>query len=242
MRVPESVEAYVTRQPSYAWKRRLIRLAIRTIGFHVLANVKVYGVENVPTTGPTIIMMNHISAIDPVVVMGAVTQRFVVPMSKIENLSNPLLAPFIDWWGAYTINRDEVDRKALINSIALIQSGQLILIAPEGTRQRDGLIQPKDGLAYIATKANAVIVPTALSGAQHFSRSIKKLQRAPVSVTFGRAFRFRTEGAGRVSRDALAAMSEEAMYQLASTLPDPALRGVYSDLTKATTNHLEFIA
>jgi 1-acyl-sn-glycerol-3-phosphate acyltransferase len=239
--VSQSVQEYVERQPSYAWKRRIIRLAIRTIGFHILANVKVYGEDNIPPSGPTILMMNHISAIDPVVVMGAVTKRFVVPMSKIENLSNPLLAPFIGWWGAYTINRDEVDRKALLNSIALAKSGKLILIAPEGTRQKDGLVQPKDGLAYIATKADAVIVPTALSGAQDFSQKIKELRRTPVSVTFGRAFRFRSGDGGRVSREALHAMSEEAMYQLATTLPDPALRGVYADLSEATTEHLTFL-
>ncbi len=241
MSISQSVQEYVARQPSYAWKRRIIRLAIRTIGFHILANVKVYGEENIPADGPTILMMNHISLIDPVVVMGAVTRRFVVPMSKIENMSNPLLAPFIGWWGAYTVNRDEVDRKALLNSIALIQSGQLILLAPEGTRQRDGLVQPKDGLAYVATKANAVIVPTALSGAQHFSSRIKRLRRTPVTVTFGRAFRFQAEAGARVPREALSAMSEEAMYQLAATLPDPALRGVYADLSKATTDHLMFV-
>lgn len=241
MSVSQSVQEYVARQPSYALKRRIIRLAIRTLGFHVLANVRVYGEENIPHEGPTILMMNHTSAIDPVVVMGAVTRRFVVPMSKIENMSNPLLKPFIIWWGAYSINRDEVDRKALMNSIALISSGQLILIAPEGTRQKEGLVPPKDGLAYIATKANAVIVPTALSGAQDFSRNIKGLRRTPVTVNFGRPFRFKAGDGARVSREALSAMSEEAMYQLAATLPDPALRGVYADLSKATTDHITFL-
>jgi 1-acyl-sn-glycerol-3-phosphate acyltransferase len=236
----QSVQEYVARQSSYTWKRNIIRALIRTIGFHVLANVRVYGVENIPTSGATILMMNHIGLADPVVCMGAVTQRFVVPMSKIENLSNPLLAPFVRWWGAYTVNRDEVDRKALMNSIELIKSGQLILIAPEGTRNPTGLVRPKDGLAYVATKANAVIVPAAVSGSQHFSANIKRLKRTPISVTFGKPFRFRTTGE-RTPREVLHAMSEEAMYQLALAQPDPELRGVYADTSQTTSEYLEFI-
>ncbi|MDX2140060.1 MAG: lysophospholipid acyltransferase family protein [Chloroflexota bacterium] len=241
MSLSQSVQEYVARQPSYTWKRNIIRALIRTIGFHVLADVRVYGVENIPTSGPTILMMNHIGLADPVVCMGAVTQRFVVPMSKIENLSNPLLAPFVRWWGAYTVNRDEVDRKALMNSIELIKSGQLILIAPEGTRNPTGLVRPKDGLAFVATKANAVIVPAAVSGSQHFTSSIKRLRRAPISVTFGKPFRFKTTPGERVPRETLQAMSEEAMYQLALAQPDVALRGVYTDTSKATTEYLEFV-
>jgi 1-acyl-sn-glycerol-3-phosphate acyltransferase len=241
MSLSESVQEYVTRQPDFTWKRNVIRFLIRTIGFHVLANVRVVGVKNIPASGPTILMMNHISLVDPVVCMGAVTKRFVIPMSKIENMQSPLLAPFIRWWGAYYINRGEIDRKALLNSIELAKSGQLILIAPEGTRQQGGLTRPKDGLAYVATKANAVIVPAAISGAHGWLDKLKRLQRAPVVATFGRPFRFKTNEGERVSREALAAMSEEAMYQLALALPDPALRGEYADVSKATTEHLEFV-
>ena len=241
MTLSASVEEYVAKQDQFTWKRNLIRTAIRTIGFHLLANVRVIGEDNIPLTGPTIIMMNHISLADPVVCMGAITRRFVIPMTKIENMHNPILAPFIRWWGAYSVNRGEIDRKALMNSIELIKSGQLILIAPEGHRHPEGLARPKDGLAYIATKANAVIVPTALSGAEVWMERLKHLRRAPVTVTFGRAFRFKTAGE-RIPRDTLSAMSEEAMYQLALTIPNPALRGVYSDLSQASSEHLEFLS
>jgi len=239
MSVSASVQEYVAKQDTFAWKRRLIRFAIRTIGFHLLARVQVEGEEHIPPDGPTIIMMNHISLADPVLCMGAITQRFVVPMTKIENMRNPILAPFIRWWGAYSVNRGEIDRKALMNSIELIKSGQLILIAPEGHRHPEGLARPKDGLAYIATKANATIVPMGISGAEVWMDKLKRLRRAHVTVKFGRAFRFKLTSE-RVPRETLSAMSEEAMYQLACTIPNPALRGVYNDLSQATSEHLEF--
>jgi 1-acyl-sn-glycerol-3-phosphate acyltransferase len=172
--------------------------------------------------------------------MVAVKRRFVIPMTKVENLENPFIAPFVRWWGSYSINRDEIDRKALMNSIELLKSGQLILIAPEGTRHPEGLSQPKDGFAYIATKADAIIIPAAISGAVGW-QSAFKLKRPRIRVNFGHPFKFKTDDKGRVPRDLLTPMMDEAMYQLALAVQDETRRGVYSDLSKATTEHLEFV-
>lgn len=241
MSTRSAIENYIARQPRLAWRRRLLRGLLRTVGFSLLCRVEVRGLENIPRTGPTILMMNHISAIDPIVTMALVTHRFVIPMTKIENARTPVLGFFVRWWGAYTVNRDEVDRAALLSSIALLHDGQVILIAPEGTRTPDGLIAAKDGLAYIAAKADAVIVPTAVYGATDYLHRWKRLRRAFAGVAFGTPFKLRTDGRSRIPRDELARMTQEAMYQLALTLPDPALRGVYSDLEQATTDHLHFV-
>jgi 1-acyl-sn-glycerol-3-phosphate acyltransferase len=236
-----SIQEYVTRQERYRWRRAFLRGLIRTVGFHLLCKTEVIGSENIPADGPTILMMGHISAIDPVLCLGAVTSRYVIPMTKIENARNPLFGLLVKAWGAYTVRRGEFDRAALTNSIELLKSGQIILIAPEGTRHPEGLQQPRDGMAYIATKADAVIVPAALSDAVDFSKRWKRLRRAQARVTFGQPFRFRTGGRARVPRLELAQMMQEAMYQLALAQPDPSLRGVYGDLSRATTDHLEFI-
>lgn len=218
-----------------------MRRFIRFLGFKILWDVHVTGAENVPDAGPAVLMMNHISLLDPVLCMGAVTNRFVIPMTKIENMRNPLLNPFIRWWGAYSVTRGEVDRRALTNSIELLKSGQLILIAPEGTRQQNGLTRPKEGLAYIATKANAAIVPAAIAGAAKWERNLTRLKRTRIDVTFGRPFRFKPPENPRAAREALPTMMDEAMYQLALAVSDPAGRGVYADTSQATTQYLEFL-
>ena len=237
----QSIEAFVAEQGKYAWRRRLIRGIIRQIGFRLLAKVEVTGSENIPDNGSCILMMNHISALDPVACVGAVTNRFVIPMTKIENLKVPVLGSLIRWWGAYSVDRDSVDRKALLNSIELVKSGQMILIAPEGTRHPEGLSIPKDGMTYVATKSNAVILPTTISGKVDFLNRWKRLRRAQVRVNFGRPFRFLADETVRIPRNVLAMMTQEAMYQLALAQPDPTLRGYYSDLSKATTKHIEFV-
>jgi len=236
-----SVAEFVARQNKYAWRRRLIRWLIRNIGFRLLAKVEVHGLENIPPTGPCLLMMNHISGLDPIACVGVITNRHIVPMSKRENLRVPILGLFIRMYGAYSVDRGEADRRALLNSIELLKSGQLILIAPEGTRHPEGLARPKDGMTYVAVKADAVILPTTISDSVDFKQRWKRLRRARVRVTFGRPFRFKTDGRERIPREELTQMTEEAMYQLAVTQPDPNLRGVYSDLGQATTQYIEFV-
>ncbi len=234
-----SVQEFVAMQPKYAWRRRVLRAFINVV-FRIFFRLEVTGLENIPPSGSSLLMMNHITLLDPILCMAAIKQRFVIPMTKVENLENPLIAPFVRWWGSFSINRGEIDRKALMNSIELLKSGQLILIAPEGHRHPEGLSQPKDGFAYIATKADAVIIPATINSALGWQDAFK-LKRPRIRVNFGRPFKFKTGANGRVQRDDLTAMMDEAMYQMAIAVTDETKRGVYSDLSKATTEHLEFV-
>ncbi|GEM_PF-204625 len=236
-----SIEEYIAMQPRLAWRRAIIRGAIRFFIMTLLCKVKITGEENIPATGSAMLMMNHLSLLDPVVCIGAVRHRFVVPMTKVENMKMPIMGSLIRWYGAYSVNRGEVDRRALTSSIELIKAGQLVLIAPEGTRQRDGLAEAKDGFVYVATKANPVIIPAAVTGVQDWMNELKRLKRPNITVTFGKPFKFKTQGRTRIPREEMTAMSHEAMYQLAATLPDPALRGKYADLSKLTTHFIEFV-
>ncbi len=236
-----SVQNYIAMQPRLAWRRRLMHGLLRTVGFTLLCKVEASGQENIPDNGPTILMMNHISGLDPFVCAGSVTNRYAIPMAKAEVMKNPVIAFLFRMWGAFLVKRGEVDRKALMNSIELAKSGQLILIAPEGTRSPEGLIQPKKGVAYVATKANAVVVPSAISYAQGWRKRWKRLRRAYARVHFGTPFKFKTDGRKRIPREELSAMTEEAMYQLAMAVVDENCRGVYSDLSKATTEFIEFV-
>jgi 1-acyl-sn-glycerol-3-phosphate acyltransferase len=215
---------------------------LKPLGFGLLWDMHITGAENIPAAGGTILMMNHISAIDPVLCIGAVDHRYVIPMSKLENVEHPLKGFFLRWWGVYTIDRNTLDRQALVQSIALLQSGQLILVAPEGTRHPEGLAEGKNGLAYIASKADAVVVPAALSYAQGwYDDGIKKFRRYPIHLNFGRPFKFKRPAGRRIPRDTLTQMTQESMYQLAWAVEDKNARGYYKDVENATTDTLDFV-
>ena len=118
----------------------------------------------------------------------------------------------------------------------------MALIAPEGTRS-DALQEAKDGLTYLALKSGAAIVPVGIRGTRTADQRLKARQflpPTPITLTFGRAFRFKAQASARVPRDQMAQMTREAMLQLAA-LVDPPQRGFYADLSQTTTDTLEFV-
>ncbi len=234
------IHPVVYRQDQLDRRRRWLRdILLRGIGFRLLVKVDASGTEHIPVSGPTIVVMNHIAAIDPFVVAGVITKRFLVPMSKVENLKHPLVGVIGRVWGVYPVRRGAVDRQALASTLELLRQGRLVLIAPEGTRS-PAMQEAKDGTTYLATKGDATIVPIGLEGTDEFPGSLKRLRRAQVTVRVGPAFRFRTEGRRRIPRDELRQMTREMMWQVAQLVPE-ARRGVYGDLHNLTTSTLEFV-
>lgn len=237
-----SIDEYLARQPRYERNRRLIHPILRA-ALPALCKIEVEGLENVPRQGPTCLMINHTSFLDPIVVTVGIPFRHTVSLSKVENFSIPVAGWFLRQWGHFPIHRGEFDRKALMQTIALLKSGQLVLMAPEGTRHSGGMQPGKQGLAYVASKADAVIVPAAICGADRWRQRLRSFRRAYAKVVFGPPFRFRSQGQGRITRAELAQMTREAMYQLALAMPQEYARqrGVYADIENASSDTLDFV-
>lgn len=236
------VETFVATQSRINRRRRILRPALRAVG-GLLCDIDVTGLEHVPDDGAAILMMNHISFIDPILFTGLIRNRFVVSMAKAETLEHWFSRFIVKLWGNFVVKRDEVDRTALTQAMGLLKHNNLVLIAPEGTRNPDGLEEPKSGTAYIAYKTDAIIVPATVSGAQDWAQRLKRFKRAYASVNIGRPFRLRVKDGQRLTRSIRDQMMREAMCQLAMTIPDEyaAQRGKYQDLDLATTKYIDFI-
>ncbi|MCU0513353.1 MAG: 1-acyl-sn-glycerol-3-phosphate acyltransferase [Anaerolineae bacterium] len=237
----EAVAAYLARQPVYDRRRRWLHAFLRGL-VDTLSRGEITGLEHLPPAGGTILMMNHASAIDPVLCTRLVATRYVITMAKRETLRNPPIALFNALWGNFTVQRGLVDRSALHSTIELLRQGQMVLIAPEGTRNRAGLGPPRDGVAYVAARAEAWVVPVAVVGTDHWWQRLLTLRPARWRVHCGRAFRFRLPPGGKISRADRDRMMQEAMYQLALAMPPEyaRYRGVYHDVAQATTTTLLF--
>jgi 1-acyl-sn-glycerol-3-phosphate acyltransferase len=216
-----------------------IASAVLRLPFDLIVHLDVEGMDNIPALGPAILMINHVAFLDPIMLIACVRRR-IVPMAKIETLELPVLNLLVRLWGSINVRRGEVDRAALRKAIEALKAGHLLLMAPEGTRSKSGELQePHDGIAYVATRTGAMVIPVGIVGTPDIAQNWKRLRRTPVHVTFGRPFYFETAGA-RVGREELSQMTREAMYQLAAVLP-PQQRGAFADLRAATTRLLRLI-
>ncbi len=238
----EENHLYSGRYNHSAWekKRRVLRYLIKTIGFNFLAKLdRVEGLENIPAQGPGILMINHIAFIDSIVVLH-VMPRNIVPLAKVEVYEYPLVGIFPKLWGVIPVRRDEVNRRAVQQVLEVLRAGELVLLAPEGTRSSQ-LSRGKEGIAYLASRSNTPIIPVAVEGTPGFPalRFFSPAWRQPgAHVRVGKPFRFRREFA-RPDRDQLRQMTDEAMYQLAGMLPAHR-RGYYHDLSLATQDTIEW--
>lgn len=219
--------------------RRTLRWMLKHIGFRILAKYEgAEGLENLPAEGPAIVMINHIAFIDPIVVLGTLP-RNVVPLAKIEVYRVPVFGIFPKLWQVIPVRRQEFDRQAIRQALGVLKAGECILMAPEGTRS-PALQQGKEGIAYLGVKSGAPIIPVAVTGSKGFPTfNPLRWLRTGAFVKVGRAFRFRS-GEDRPDSKALRLMTDEAMYVLAELLPEDH-RGVYSDLSRATTQTIEFV-
>ena len=212
---------------------------IDRIAFRFLARLdSVEGVANLPATGPAIVMINHIAFVDPVIVLG-VLPRNIVPLAKVEAYRVPVFGLFPWLWEVIPVHRGEIDRKALRSAEDVLRAGEIILVAPEGTRHPT-LQRGKEGIAFLAHRTGAPIVPVAVDGTEGFPSLpiLPRWRRPGVRIRVGRPFRFRLQPE-KPDRDRLRQMTDQAMGVLAAMLP-PARRGVYGDLDRLGQEMLDF--
>lgn len=225
---------------SYETRRRVLRFLLNEIGFRLLAKLdRVEGLDRVPKEGPAIVMINHIAFIDPIVVLN-VAPRNIVPLAKIEVYDYPVIGIFPKLWGVIPVRREEVDRRAVQQVLEVLRAGEIVLVAPEGTRS-PSLTEGKEGVAFLGSRSGVPIIPVAVDGTQGFPalRFTAAWRQTGAVVKFGRPFRYRPE-IHRPGRSELRKMTDEAMYILAEMLP-PHRRGVYSDISKATQDTIEWL-
>lgn len=143
----------------------VLRALIRAAG-RILFRWHVEGVENVPASGPVLLAINHTSAIDPFL-GGSAISRQVHFMAKAELFRFAPLRWVLRAVGAFPVRRGESDRQAIRDSLRLLAEGKVVGIFPEGTRSADGdLRQAQTGIAMLARRGRAAVVPMAISGSR----------------------------------------------------------------------------
>ena len=148
----------------------------------------VVGMENLPREGGLLVVCNHASNLDPPVV-GCKLPREGHFLAK-EELFHGLFGKICSALNAHPINRAGMDRKALRTCTDVLKSGGMLVIFPEGTRTRDGELQPaKSGAAMIAAQAGVPICPLYIDGTFNaLPRGVSFPRRVKVRLHIGKPF------------------------------------------------------
>jgi 1-acyl-sn-glycerol-3-phosphate acyltransferase len=167
----------------FMWKMAQLLVRVWTT---VTFDLKVYGLNNVPRTGGVLMVSNHQSLLDPLL-LGARLRRPMSYMAKSELFKNPAFGRLIRSVGAFPVRQGAGDVGAIKETVARLQEGRMLNIFPEGARTEDGQIGPmQPGVALVVRRAGVPIVPVAIDGSyQAWPKGSRRFRRHPIRLVYG---------------------------------------------------------
>jgi 1-acyl-sn-glycerol-3-phosphate acyltransferase len=217
------MDADVARRPR-RWEVRLYRFVrVLILGVAKLfGRIEIIGKENVPRSGAFVLAPVHRSNID-FALASLVTPRRMRYMGKDSIWKIKVLNPLWDALGAFPVHRGAADREALRTSTAVLESGQGLVMFPEGTRQTGPLVQELfDGTAYVAAKTQVPIVPVGIGGSEKaMPKGAKFIHPAKIVVVIGEPLAppAPSEG-GRTSRRAVKELTDQLHAEIQKLFDD----------------------
>jgi 1-acyl-sn-glycerol-3-phosphate acyltransferase len=190
-----------------------------------LSQRNVVGREAVPPRGPLLVVANHLSNVDPPL-LGVSLGRRLHFMAKRGMFKGPVVAAFLRAYGAYPLDRDGQDVAALRWSLRILKEEGTLVVFPEGTRSPGGLSRGLSGVALLALRSQAPVLPVAITGTERL-RGLWRLvcPTGKITVTIGDPFSLPPID-GKLERPQLESLTDLIMLRLASLLPE-GYRGVY---------------
>jgi len=162
------------REPMTRTYRAALGIAVPIV--RLWGRLDIEGLEHIPAEGPLLIVGNHDSYWDPVVIgIAAIERRQIRALSKSSLWKVKGLSKMLDGMGQIPIERGSGDAGALDRAIAELRAGSCIGIFPEGTRSLGRELRPRSGLGrLVAAVPEAVVVPVAVTGSVDITRPPKR--------------------------------------------------------------------
>ncbi len=185
----------------------------------IIGPLDVRGVENVPTSGPFLLVANHQSILDPILIQ-AVCPRPVHTMAKSTQFTSPIFAWLMPRLLSFPVRRYEIDPQAVRYALRKLDAGEPVGVYVEGERSWDGRLQPpRLGTLRMILKAGVPVVPATIDGSYEvWPRWDRSIRRGAIRITFGVPMRFPKLDRREEREAALEATAERIMGALAQHL------------------------
>ncbi|MCB0102166.1 MAG: 1-acyl-sn-glycerol-3-phosphate acyltransferase [Anaerolineales bacterium] len=199
-----------------------------TLRIHLVSG----GMEKIPLNGPLIIITNHTGQVEVPVVATLLQPRKITGWAKAEAFENPFLKWVFGSWDIIPVHRGEMDMAALKSAFRMLEEGRIFGVAPEGTRNYNGILRRGlPGAAILAMKSGAPVLPLSHWGGEVYMKNLKSFKKTDFYIKIGEPFYIKTEG--KVTAEVRQEVVDDMMYKIAELMPEQ-YRGVYSDLSKAS--------
>ncbi|NJD11191.1 MAG: 1-acyl-sn-glycerol-3-phosphate acyltransferase [Gemmatimonadetes bacterium] len=158
--------------------------------WRLFGTARALGQENIPEAGPFLLIANHQSVMDPLLIQ-SLCPRPMHAMAKSTQFRTPVIGAIMSHCYGFPVRRFQVDPQAVRVTLRRLAAGYPVAIYIEGERTWDGrLQQPRAGTVRTALKAGSPILPCAIAGAYDvWPRWDRSFQRGRICVSFGTPFR-----------------------------------------------------
>jgi 1-acyl-sn-glycerol-3-phosphate acyltransferase len=190
--------------------------AVNTLYARVYHNLTVLAPSQVPRVGPALVVCNHISSIDPLLLQSACTYRLVQWMMAKEYTAIPYMGRIFQTLEVIPVDRGSREKAPLRTALRRLADGRVVGIFPEGTFSTTGeLLEFQTGVALIAIKAKVPVYPAYLDGTERNKGMVQAFQERSRSViSFGPAVEFNRADTTRRTLEAATAAIQTAVRQL----------------------------
>jgi 1-acyl-sn-glycerol-3-phosphate acyltransferase len=171
---------------SYLWYELWYWLCF--VALTLLFSLRTEGRRRLPRRGPVLIIANHQSFLDPVLV-GLAAPRHLCYLARKTLFKSNLFGALIRSLNAVPIDQEGVSKEGLRTIVQLLEQGEAVVVFPEGTRTPDGELQPlKPGIQLLIRRTKAPVVPVGIAGAFHALPYWKKVPKlAPLLMAATRS-------------------------------------------------------
>ncbi|HUF38059.1 MAG TPA: lysophospholipid acyltransferase family protein [Anaerolineales bacterium] len=215
-------------------RRFILKFTFRQI-FRATFQTRIRGWEKIPSEGAYIIAHNHVSIIEPALILSFWPVN-AEAIGAAELWTRRGQAGVIKMYGTLPVHRGSAERELIRTMVSVLEAGTPLLIAPEGTRSHTpGMGPAQAGIGYMIDQARVPVLPIGVIGSTDDNlRAAARFKRPLLEMNIGDPFTLPViEGSGHVRREARKENTENVMMRLCSLLPEN-YWGVYADKYRST--------